>query len=70
MFNREIQIDKKKCHKCGDLFVPTYGGCSERTSCRVHNYDENNKCICCGKDPSMSHNCYHKVKQPKQCTIL
>ena len=70
MFNHKIQIDKKKCRKCGDLFISTYGGRSKRTSCRVHNYDENNVCFCCGKNPSMSHNCYHQAKQPIRCIIL
>ena len=32
---------KKLCVKCKDKFIPSYGGFSERTSCRNHLYDDN-----------------------------
>ena len=51
------------CYKCGDNFYHKYGY-SERRSCRLHDYDENDFCKCCHlykKD--IKHNgCFHIKK--------
>jgi len=53
---------KKLCVKCKDKFIPSYGGFSERTSCRNHLYDDNNICKHCNKEKNNgSWNCFHSV---------
>lgn len=60
---------KKQCAKCNDMFIPTYGGISERHSCRQHEYSENDICLHCDSHKS-NHNCYHIVRRDKICVIL
>ena len=62
--------NKKRCIKCNDMFVPSYGGLSKRHSCRYHKYNSKNICVDCGCDShSVYRNCYHVVKY-KTCVIL
>ena len=54
-------IPKKRCIKCNDIFRPSYGGFSERTSCRLHLYKDG-ICKYCQKEKHIgSWNCYHSV---------
>ena len=60
---------KKRCVKCNDMFLPTYGGLSERHSCRRHEYSKTDVCLDCNSSKS-NHNCYHIVRKDKTCIIL
>ena len=54
-------ISKKKCLKCGDSFKVTFGGFSERMSCRCHDY-RNGVCRDCHTIKGKSgYNCYHSA---------
>ena len=55
-------ICETKCCKCQDTFIPSYGGYSKRTSCRVHNYQEDTICEDCNQNKNCGKNCYHKKK--------
>ena len=53
------------CKKCGDRFIPEYGGKSHRTSCRYHDfqkYKDGTFCETCHKNKNKrsSRNCYHQ----------
>jgi hypothetical protein len=52
------------CKKCGDRYKPSYGGKSQRNSCRNHRYAYNNGikfCIDCWLqiNDKIAQNCYH-----------
>ena len=55
-----------ECYKCQDLFIPSYGGYSKRTSCRVHNYQEGNICEDCNQNKNLGNNCYH-IRKKSYC---
>ena len=70
--NRKQQV---KCQKCNDKYILHYGGKSERTSCRNHNYVTNQlgqpQCIDCHLIKNKyNQNCYHTTKPTMSCSIL
>ncbi len=57
------KYNKVICEKCNDKFFVSYGGYSQRKSCREHNYI-NNICTMCNKKMNEGgSNCYHKKKK-------
>jgi len=56
-------VEKEKlCVKCKDKFIPSYGGFSRRTPCRIHLYGDNDICKHCNKEKNNgSWNCFHSV---------
>lgn len=73
--NRTSTYCSAKCQKCNDIYLLHYGGKSQRTSCRNHNYIVNQlgqmQCIdCCLIKNQSSRNCYHTAKPVMPCVIL
>lgn len=69
------QYSSAQCKKCNDTYILHYGGKSERTSCRNHNYIMNQlgqmQCLDCNLIKNQySRNCYHVAKQKQLCVIL
>jgi len=54
---------KIECCKCKDRYKPFYGGKSQRTSCRYHNYvrtaNGGKICLDCKYHGRGGRNCYH-----------
>lgn len=61
----EAQPVYATCYKCYDKFKLDCGGCySNRRSCRMHNFDNNDYCIDCHehRDKLKRYTCYHVKK--------
>ena len=57
------KYNKVICGKCNDRFIVTFGGYSQRRSCREHNYINNICDICNKKKNEGSQCCYHMKKK-------
>ena len=69
---RSLKEHRRKCSKCGDYYLATFGLYSHRPSCRIHQWSEG-RCTVCDLHqwPEPGRNCYHIAhKGNDYCTIL